>query len=135
MESVILAKAEIIENRLHRIREAYIGFKAEFKVNYTKKDSIILNIQRAVQSCLDLAAYIVKEKMWGIPKSSRESFDILCENQFIPAGLGLTHKKIVGFRNIAVYEYKKLDLQIIESIILNSLKEIEELKTICLKNF
>lgn len=63
MESVILAKAEIIENCLHRIREAYIGFEAEFKVNYTKQDSIILNIQRAVQSCLDLAAYIVKEKM------------------------------------------------------------------------
>jgi len=67
MDNVVILKAEIIENCLNRIREEYISFEREFKHNYTKQDSVILNMQRAVHACLDLAAYIVKEKKWGDP--------------------------------------------------------------------
>lgn len=133
MRNVIHIKAEIIENCLQRIREEYFGFEEELKVNFTKQDSVILNLQRALQACLDLAAFIVKEKKWGIPKNSREAFDILNENQFISDELSMKLKKMVGFRNIAVHDYKKLDVNIIESIITNHLVEIEEFTSICLK--
>ncbi len=45
-------------------------------LDYTKQDSIILNIQRACQAFIDLAMLIVAEERLGLPKTSREAFDM-----------------------------------------------------------
>lgn len=47
--------------------------------NYTKQDSIILNIQRACEASIDLAMHIVNERKLGVPKASREAFLFLQE--------------------------------------------------------
>jgi len=54
VRDVIYNKCAIIERCLARIREEYAG-NPENLQNYTKQDSIILNIQRACEACIDLA--------------------------------------------------------------------------------
>ena len=51
--------------------------------DFTKQDSIILNIQRACEACIDLAMHIVAEKCLGLPQTSREAFDLLQVESFI----------------------------------------------------
>ncbi len=46
MDEVLLGKAEIIERCLQRIETEYRGSEAELETNFTKQDSILLNIQR-----------------------------------------------------------------------------------------
>ena len=57
---VIYNKIEIVERCIRRIHEEY-GNNPENLKNYTKQDSIILNIQRACEACIDLAMHIVAE--------------------------------------------------------------------------
>lgn len=132
MDNIILNKSAIIENCLKRVKEEYVGFENELEHNFTKQDSIILNIQRAVQSCMDLASHVIKEKKWGIPQNSREAFDILYQNQFLNEELAQNLKKMVGFRNIAVHEYKNLNFNILRNIIEIHLKDLEYFKILCL---
>ena len=114
MDDVILNKIESIKRCLRRIEEDY---DEEFEVNYTKQDAVILNIQRLIQQTIDLGAYVVKKYKLGIPKSSREIFEILENRNIIEKDLSENLKRMVGFRNLAIHEYTKLRLEVIEYII------------------
>ena len=54
---VIYNKIETIERCITRIHEEYENNPENLK-NYTKQDSIILNIQRVCEACIDLAMHI-----------------------------------------------------------------------------
>ena len=114
MDEVVLNKSESIRRCIKRIEEDY---DEEFENNYTKQDAVILNIQRAIQQTIDLGAYIIKKYKLGIPKTSKEIFIILEENDIIDENLSESLQKMVGFRNLAVHEYTKLRLDILEYII------------------
>jgi uncharacterized protein YutE (UPF0331/DUF86 family) len=62
MPDVVLNKIRTIENCLSRIREEYAGSKESFETNYTKQDSVILNLERASQAAIDIATHIVKTR-------------------------------------------------------------------------
>jgi len=114
MDDVVLNKSESIRRCIKRIEEDY---DEEFENNYTKQDAVILNIQRAIQQTIDLGAYIVKKYKLGIPKSSKEIFEILEKEKIIDKSLSENLQKMVGFRNLAIHEYTKLKLEVIEYII------------------
>ena len=104
--------------------EEYRGHEAELATNYTQQDSIILNIQRACQAALDMANYVIRLKKLGIPQNARESFQLLGDNGLVSAPLTGSMKKMVGFRNIAVHEYQKLNIDILKSVIENHINDI-----------
>jgi len=121
MDEVIINKCESIKRCLARIEEDYDD---EFEKSYTKQDAVILNIQRAVQQAIDLGAYIVKKHKLGIPKSSKEIFEILQKSGVINENLSVNLQKMTGFRNIAIHEYTKLQLDVIKYIIEERLKDL-----------
>jgi len=111
MDEVIINKCEFIKRCIKRIEEDY---DEEFEENYTKQDAVILNIQRAIQQTIDMGAYLIKKYKFAIPKSSREIFEILEKEKIIDKDLSDNLQKMVGFRNLAIHEYTKLNLEIIE---------------------
>ena len=121
MDDIILNKAAIIERCLQRIKEEYVGHEHELNVNFTKQDSIILNIQRACEAAIDMAAHVIRIKALGIPQTSRDVFILLENAKIIPSNVSNKLQLMVGFRNIAVHNYTKLNLTIVKSIIENEL--------------
>ncbi|HDX9578117.1 TPA: DUF86 domain-containing protein [Bacillus pseudomycoides] len=113
---VILNKIATIERCIKRIKDVYEN-NLENLEDYTKQDSIILNIQRACEASIDLAMHIVASKKLGLPQSSREAFDLLVEANVINKDLGNNLKAMVGFRNIAVHDYQSVNLDIVQKII------------------
>ncbi|GGB69628.1 type VII toxin-antitoxin system HepT family RNase toxin [Fictibacillus barbaricus] len=113
---VILNKISIIERCLKRIKEEYADDPKNLD-NFTKQDSIILNIQRACEAAIDLGMHVVAEKKLGIPQTSRETFDLLEKNNIITVELAKGLKAMVGFRNIAVHDYQEVNLVIVQKII------------------
>lgn len=116
MNDVILNKTTTIERCVKRIHEVYAGNPENLK-DFTKQDSIILNIQRACEASIDLAMHIISERKLGVPRASREGFKLLHEAGIIDAPLAKTLMNMVGFRNIAVHDYQALELDILQSIL------------------
>lgn len=127
MNDVIINKAQIIDRCIIRINEEYDNNKENLK-NYTKQDSIILNIQRACEACIDLAMHIVSTSKMGIPQNSREAFELLNKNKIIDDKLMKNLKAMIGFRNIAVHNYQAVNIDIVEMIIKNNLSDMIEFK-------
>lgn len=61
MNDVILNKVTTIERFINRIHEVFDDCPNNLK-DFTKQDSIILNIQRACEASIDLAMHITSEK-------------------------------------------------------------------------
>ncbi|KMJ59905.1 hypothetical protein AB685_03375 [Bacillus sp. LL01] len=122
---IILNKISTIERCIRRIREEYDENPLNLK-NFTKQDSIILNIQRACEASIDIAMHIVSEKKLGIPQSSRDAFEYLSTNAIINENLSLRLKAMVGFRNIAVHDYQEINLEIVKVIVEKHLEDYLE---------
>jgi uncharacterized protein YutE (UPF0331/DUF86 family) len=122
-DDVILAKVEIIERCLRRIREEYAGTPAHLHENWTRQDSILLNLERACQASIDLALRLVAMKGLGFPKESRDAFELLASGGHLSADLARALQRMVGFRNLAVHNYRKLDLVIVQAIIETRLED------------
>ena len=130
---VILNKISTIERCVKRICEVYAGNPANLK-DFTKQDSIILNIQRACEASIDLAMHIVSEKKLGLPKTSREAFQLLQEAQVIDEKLAKTLMSMVGFWNIAVHDYQAIELDILEAILEKHLGDFTVYTKVILKS-
>ena len=120
-DDVILNKAGVIERCVARVREEHDGNDDNLMNNFTRQDSIILNLQRACEATIDLAMHLVRVKKLGIPQESKDAFLFLTEAELLNKKLSERLMKMVGFRNIAVHDYKKLNLEIVKSIVNNDL--------------
>ena len=123
--NVILNKIASIEKCLSRIHEEYDGLEAIFQTNFTKQDSVILNLERASQASIDIATHIIKNEKYGLPDSSRKLFVLLEENHIITKETSHKMQSMVGFRNIAVHDYQNISIEIVVSIIEKHLVDFE----------
>ncbi len=116
-DDVLLNKAAIIERCLKRIEDEYRGHENELEENFTRQDSIILNLLRACEASIDLAMHLVRSRKLGLPQESREAFSLLEQTGLLDEALATRMKAMVGFRNIAVHDYQKLNLSVVKSIL------------------
>jgi len=123
-DDVILAKVEIIERCLQRVRDVYAGDPANLHRDLTRQDSILLNLERACQASIDLALRIVALRGLGLPRESREAFVFIEQAGVIDHELALALQRMVGFRNLAVHNYRQLDLLVVQRLIEHRLEDL-----------
>jgi uncharacterized protein YutE (UPF0331/DUF86 family) len=123
-KDVILSKISIIKNCLKSIENA-TGLDPERLDDRFTQDVFVLNLQRAVQACVDMANTVIAMEGFKLPASYKESFTILARNRVIDAAMEEEMKRMTGFRNIAVHDYQSLDIGILKSILRNKLPGVE----------
>jgi uncharacterized protein YutE (UPF0331/DUF86 family) len=131
-DDVLLNKADTIEKCLLRIRDVYQDNPQNLLSDQTKQDAIILNLERACQASIDMAMRVVRVKKLGLPKESRDAFDLLAKSKIIDDDLLQKMHGLVGFRNTAIHNYKTLDLKIVQAIIEKHLVDFLSLSKILL---
>lgn len=122
-EAVIINKYETIQKCIKRIEEEY-SENIENLYDYRKLDQIVLNLQRACEATIDIAMYIVSNRKLGIPQTKKDAFIKLEENKLISKKMSLDMQQMIGFRNIAIHDYKKIDEKVLEDVIQNHLEDL-----------
>ena len=123
--AVIINKYEIIKRCINRINEEYAENPDSLE-DYRKEDCIVLNLQRACEAVIDIAMYEVSTKRLGVPQSKREAIELLYKNNLIEEKCYKNIKNMIGFRNIAVHDYRKIEPEILQDVIENHLKDLED---------
>jgi uncharacterized protein YutE (UPF0331/DUF86 family) len=126
MNDIVVNKVQSIQRCIERAREEYQLAGESFATNYSHQDAAILNVTRACEQAIDLANHVIKTHKLGIPTSSAESFELLARKQVISYELELKLRGMVGFRNMAVHQYQRLNIDIIEQIITTNLDDLLE---------
>lgn len=124
-EAVIINKYDSIERCINRINEEYEN-NPENLSDYRRMDAIVLNLQRACEMTTDVAMYVVSTRKLGIPQTKKEAFEMLNQNGLISEDMCKKMKGMIGFRNIAIHEYKQIDEEILRDVIENHLNDLKE---------
>ena len=118
---VVLSKINVIKNCMMAIEKATAKEKdEEFQLSIYE-----LNLQRAIQACIDLANIVIAKEGLGLPNSYRQSFEILNKHQVIEDKLSSRLVSMVGFRNISVHDYGQIKPEIVRSIVKNHIIDFE----------
>jgi uncharacterized protein YutE (UPF0331/DUF86 family) len=133
VDDVLLNKAATIERCLQRIAEEHQGSAHELESNQTRQDAIILNLQRACEAAIDAAMHVVRLKRLGLPQESREAFRLLEDARMLSSELSQQMQAMVGFRNIAMHEYQKLNLDIVRAILTERLDDFQAFAKLMVK--
>lgn len=133
-KDVVLAKTASIQKCLRRIKEV-TGLNPESLDEINKQDIFVLNLQRAVQSTIDLAAHVIASEGLGVPDTIRDNFLRLEQAGIIGRDLAKRMQAMVGFRNIAIHDYQAINIDILKTILGKHLKDLEEFYTVILLQF
>jgi uncharacterized protein YutE (UPF0331/DUF86 family) len=126
MNDIVTNKIQSIQRCVLRAREEYGADPDSFASNYTRQDAAILNVLRACEQTIDLANHIIKNYKMGIPTTSAESFDLLHKQEVITADLAESLRRMVHFRNTVIHQYQRLDLSIVQAVIVSGLDDLIE---------
>ena len=120
---IILAKASIIRKCTATIRSLTSHEPALDP--WLVQDVTVLNLQRAIQACLDIAHHIIAANGWELPSSARQAFEITARHGFLRDALLPAMVSAAGFRNVAVHEYIALAPAVIAGIARDHLGDLE----------
>lgn len=120
---IVLEKVSNVRHHIRRIEDATDLDPARLE-DQDVQDIYVLNLQRAVQSAIDLAAHVVADDNLGIPSSLKETFSLLEDQGVLDHVLAGEMMAMVGFRNIAVHEYQELELRILQSFLTDHLDDL-----------
>jgi uncharacterized protein YutE (UPF0331/DUF86 family) len=125
-KEVVGAKLESLRRCVQRIKDKTPSSSAALLQDSDLQDIICVNLERAVQICVDLASHLIAESDMRAPESMSESFEQLRKLDLISDELAARMKKAVGFRNIAVHAYQEINWEVVYSIITARLPDFAE---------
>jgi uncharacterized protein YutE (UPF0331/DUF86 family) len=108
MERLMLLRNEV--NYLKKERDAVQSFQVYIgKGNLRLRRAVERSLQVATEACLDIGRRLIAEKGLRFPEDNKDVFAVLAEERVIPYEMLTTLQRMVGFRNVLVHEYVKLD--------------------------
>ena len=131
---IVLAKAAVIDRCLARISEVRTrqgGHLLPIDID----DITLVNLTRAVQATLDLAAHVVATEGYGLPDTLAATFTLLEKNGIVDSDLADRLRRMTGFRNIAVHDYQTVDPRIVSAIIDHHLVDLRRFVGIIVTRF
>lgn len=121
---IVFAKVASVEyylKRIARAREPGRNLDSE-----DVEDIVVLNLQRAAQATIDLAAHVVASEGYGLPDKVAENFTFLEKTGVLEPDLAANLCKMVGFRNVVVHDYEDVDMRTVEDIVEHRLGTLRE---------
>lgn len=105
-----------VESFLQHLDEyvAYLGelarySKPELVNDFARLGAAKYYLQVAVETCIDVANYLIGRENWRRPANYGDAFVVLAENAVIGEELAATLRQMVRFRNRLVHLYAEVD--------------------------
>lgn len=130
---IIIAKVASLTTCLDRIRELR-SRRSELQ-HRDFRELLELNLHRATQDTIDLAAHVVASERWAVVEEVSKNFTVLRERGLITEELETSLRKMVGFRNVAVYQYLDLDFEVVEYVTEHRLNDLRDLAAAVVGHF
>jgi uncharacterized protein YutE (UPF0331/DUF86 family) len=124
-QRVITQKLESLRRCIERIESKRPADAGKLQDDIDLQDILSVNLERAVQLCVDIGAHIIASTEKETPDTMGETFQMLAEMEILKPDTAEVMKKAVGFRNIAVHNYEEINWMIVFSI---CTKQIDDFK-------
>ncbi len=119
--------------KLYSIEERFESITEYKKADWTIKDAVERNIQKAIEIIIDMGKMLISQRNYRVPESNYDVFEILAEKNDFPTEYFPIIKKMIGTRNKIIHDYEKVDEEVLFAIVKRHLKDIEQIASILYK--
>jgi uncharacterized protein YutE (UPF0331/DUF86 family) len=112
-KDVVLNKLEALRRCIARVQAKTPASAAVLRADYDLQDIIVVNLERAVQVCVDIGLHLIGDREIPIPDTMAETFKSLRRAGILDEHVAERMTKAVGFRNTAVHAYQEIDWEIV----------------------
>jgi len=132
-KDVVLNKLESLRRCLQRIQDKTPASAELLVGDYDLQDIIALNLERAIQTCVDIGLHIISDLEVPVPEAMAQTFYALKKAGCLDVATAERMAKSVGFRNTAVHAYQEIDWDIVYCIITEHLDDFRSFSRQILK--
>ena len=133
------------EKVVHKFQQLDEYLKILEKISKTPKQTFLIDkiligsakyyLQVSIECCLDVANHIIASEKLRAPRDYSDSFLVIQEEGIISSELGDKLRQMAKFRNRLVHLYGEIDNTNVYEYIKGDLKDIEEFKSIIIKQY
>lgn len=109
----ILARLDKLDEYVRILRELQKAAKSDFVADYHLHGLAERYLQLCIECMVDIGSLCITGLGLRKPQDGQEVIDILREHKIIHDDLAARFEGIVGFRNILVHEYTRIDRNIV----------------------
>ncbi len=122
---VLSSRLDALETYLAELRT----FRTRSRDEFVREPSLHHLAERylhlACESVLDIAHHVIADRGFREPGSYKDVFEVLCQENFLDAGLSTRLKQWMGLRNLLVHLYLEIDHGRIYDAIAEDLGDLE----------
>jgi uncharacterized protein YutE (UPF0331/DUF86 family) len=100
-----------------------IGVEA-YSADWKTQRIVERTLHLAIETCMDVADHIVADRRLRVPETGADTFEILAEAGLLDASLATALASMVGFRNILVHDYTRIDPAIVVRVLARDLADV-----------
>lgn len=123
----------VVQARLKKLDECYRSLERfhtispEAYLNDADTQAIVeRKLQVAIQTCIDIANYLIAQLDLKIPDHERDIFWALQKASVISEEMAQQLQGMVNFRNILVHEYLEIDSQLVHAQLTQHLQDFNQ---------
>jgi uncharacterized protein YutE (UPF0331/DUF86 family) len=125
-DDVVIQKLASIDRCLAAVRRYVAGDLGRLEEPMVL-DAVVLNLQRACEQAIDAACREVSRRGLGVPADSADAFSLLERERVLSSAVAERMRRMVGFRNVAIHEYRRLDPAVVRTVVEHRLGDFESL--------
>lgn len=129
---LVVQKIESLRRAVERIREKTPADPEVLERDYDLQDIIAVNLQRAIQLSVDVGAHLIADRGLSSPTSMSDTFAVLEQEDVIDHALADRLRRAVGFRNLSVHEYEKIDWKRVHRTVTEHLSDFSDFAAVIL---
>jgi uncharacterized protein YutE (UPF0331/DUF86 family) len=122
----ILARLDKLDEYAKILRELQQAAKSEFIADYHLYGLAERYLQLAIECIIDIGSLCITGLGLRKPEDGQEVIDILYEHRIISDDLAARFEGIVGFRNVLVHEYTRIDRNIVYQSLHSHTNDMEQ---------
>lgn len=88
-----------------------------------KKGALERYLQLSIEACVDIAEMIISDQRLSTPQTATEAVEILGQEGILDSDFAKEFSKAVGFRNILIHDYVRIDYQLVLENLKNNLSD------------
>ncbi|MGH7266240.1 MAG: type VII toxin-antitoxin system HepT family RNase toxin [Candidatus Rokuibacteriota bacterium] len=121
---LVLRKLADLDLYLSQVSE-YRGITLEdYRGDWKVQRIVERTLQVAIEVCVDIANHVIADRGLRVPATYADAFDVIGEAGLLPGVERDAMVRMVGFRNVIVHEYARVDAEIVVRILREHLGDL-----------
>lgn len=114
---LVRRKLAEIESYQDQIGEYRALTAEQYRSDWKTQRIIDRTLHLMIECCLDVANHLIADRRLRIPSTNAEAFEILAEAGLLTDDLRETMIRMVGFRNLLVHDYARIDPGLVVTVL------------------